>query len=114
MQQRSSSPRSPQCRCWVKTRNLDSTATTTPNPGVTMSGDRTSYGCINVPVAFDEQHVRTIFTRQHAVIHVLPDSISVQEVFGTHAAATPWAEGLWTLAADRTIGNHPVVQQRPQ
>lgn len=41
----------------------------------TAEDNRISYGCINVPVAFYDQHVRTIFTRQHAVIYVLPDLI---------------------------------------
>jgi hypothetical protein len=80
----------------------------------TAADNRISYGCINVPVAFYEQHVRTIFDRQHAVIYVLPDFGSVQEVFGTHAAVSRWAGGSLTLAADRKIDNYPAVQQRPR
>lgn len=80
----------------------------------TPADNRISYGCINVPVAFYEQHVRTIFSHQPAVIYVLPDLVSAQQVFGTHAVASPRWEGLLTLAADRTIDNHSAVQRRPQ
>ena len=80
----------------------------------TTADNRVSYGCINLPVAFYEQHVRTIFTRQHGMIYLLPDSISVKEVFGTHASVSRWADGLLTLAADRTLGNHPALQQLPR
>jgi hypothetical protein len=80
----------------------------------TAADNRISYGCINVPVAFYEQHVRTMFARQHAVIYVLPDTTSVQEVFGIHPAVSRWAGGLLTLAADRKIATYPAVQQRPR
>lgn len=80
----------------------------------TAADNRISYGCINVPVAFYEQHVRTIFSRQHAVIYVLPDSMSMQTVFGAHAAVSRQADGLLTLAADRTIDKHRALQQLPR
>ena len=80
----------------------------------TAADNRISYGCINVPVAFYEQHVGTVFTRQQAVIYVLPDSSSVKEVFGPHAAAPRRADSTLTLAADRTVGDHPAVQQLPR
>jgi hypothetical protein len=53
--------------------------------------NRISYGCINVPVAFYERHVQPVFAHHQAIIYVLPDSKSTQEVFGP--------QGLQTLAA---------------
>jgi hypothetical protein len=44
--------------------------------------NRISYGCINVPPAFFDQHVQTVFRQRTAVIYVLPDQKSLHEVFG--------------------------------
>lgn len=63
--------------------------------------NRISYGCINVPVAFFERHVQAIFGQGHAVIYVLPDVKSAQEVFGPYAKALPWSRGLPPPAAVR-------------
>lgn len=69
--------------------------------------NRISYGCINVPVAFYDHHVGAIFARQQAVIYVLPDVASVQEVFGALADAPSPGAGLASLAAARPAGTHP-------
>lgn len=49
--------------------------------------NRISYGCINLPLAFYERHVQGIFERSHAVIYVLPDQKSAQEVFAPYVLA---------------------------
>ena len=73
--------------------------------------NRISYGCINVPVAFYEQHIQTLFTRRPAVIYVLPDSMTVQQLFGSQVAATPRSDDSLTLAAGRTANIRPSSQQ---
>ncbi|MBC7436195.1 MAG: hypothetical protein H7332_09015 [Bdellovibrionales bacterium] len=43
---------------------------------------RITYGCINVPVAFYEQVVAPSFRRGGGIVYVLPETLSVDEVFG--------------------------------
>jgi hypothetical protein len=66
-----------------------------------VADKRISYGCINAPVAFCEQFVRTVFARQHTNIYVLPDVRSVQEDFGLTRAATSPDGGSQSRAVDR-------------
>lgn len=54
----------------------------------TVADNRISYGCINVPVAFYEAHIRPMFARQRAMVYVLPDAKLIQEVFAMNNAAT--------------------------
>ncbi len=42
---------------------------------------RISYGCINLPVAFYDQHIRPTFATQSALVYVLPEVKTVQQVF---------------------------------
>jgi hypothetical protein len=42
---------------------------------------RISYGCINLPVAFYDQHIRPTFAAQSALVYVLPEVKTVQQVF---------------------------------
>jgi uncharacterized protein YceK len=42
---------------------------------------RISYGCINLPVAFYDQHIKPTFAAQSAVVYVLPEVKTVQQVF---------------------------------
>lgn len=46
---------------------------------------RISYGCINVPVAFFERVVQPALGRQRGVVYVLPETRSVQAMFGLNA-----------------------------
>jgi hypothetical protein len=39
----------------------------------TVSDNRISYGCINVPVAFYDQHVKPMFARRGRAVYVLPE-----------------------------------------
>ncbi len=47
----------------------------------TIEDNRISYGCINVPVEFFETHILPMFSRMSAAIYVLPDHLSLDEVF---------------------------------
>lgn len=51
---------------------------------LTVADNRISYGCINVPVAFYNQHVHTAFNsnRATAIVYVLPETRSLQQQFG--------------------------------
>ncbi|MGY8905331.1 MAG: hypothetical protein ACKVIH_12355 [Burkholderiales bacterium] len=53
-----------------------------------IQDNRISFGCINVPVAFYETHIRPVFTAQRAIVYVLPEVKSVQEVFGSYDVMT--------------------------
>ena len=46
-----------------------------------IADKRISYGCINLPVAFYEQHLRPMFAAQSALVYVLPEVKTVQQVF---------------------------------
>jgi hypothetical protein len=42
---------------------------------------RISYGCINLPVAFYDNYIRPTFAAQSALVYVLPEVKTVQQVF---------------------------------
>ena len=44
--------------------------------------NRISYGCINVPVAFYEAHIRPAFAHQSGIVYVLPNIATIHQVFG--------------------------------
>ncbi len=46
---------------------------------------RISYGCINVPVKFYDQVISPTFIGTNGIIYVLPDTRSVQDVFGSYS-----------------------------
>lgn len=48
----------------------------------TIDDNRISYGCINVPVAFYDEFIQPIFAMRNAMVYVLPDIKSINEVFG--------------------------------
>ncbi len=47
----------------------------------TTEDNRISYGCINVPVDFFEAVIKPVFNARRAVVYVLPEVKSVNEVF---------------------------------
>jgi hypothetical protein len=53
----------------------------------TIDDNRISYGCINVPVAFFETHIRPVFEARRALVYVLPETKSVEQVFGSYDVA---------------------------
>ena len=46
-----------------------------------IDDNRVSFGCVNVPIAFYEQFIRPTFAQSHAIIYVLPDVKTLQQVF---------------------------------
>jgi hypothetical protein len=48
----------------------------------TVDDNRISYGCINVPVDFYEAHIRPSFANQRGIVYVLPDTLTIGQVFG--------------------------------
>jgi len=55
---------------------------------LTAEDNRISYGCINVPVAFYEIHIRPVFATRDALIYVLPEVKSARQVFGSYDVAS--------------------------
>ena len=49
--------------------------------------NRISYGCINVPAAFYDMHVKPALGGGRGVVYVLPETHSLASVFGTAVAA---------------------------
>jgi hypothetical protein len=66
----------------ARERRLERLAT----PSVT--DNRISYGCINVPVKFYETNIRPIFASRRALVYVLPEVRSTQQVFGSYDVTT--------------------------
>jgi hypothetical protein len=67
----------------------------------TVDDNRISFGCINVPVAFYESHIRPTFAAGRAPVYVLPELKPVQQVFGSYdvaAAHRPGTGGSATAA----------------
>lgn len=54
---------------------------------LTVEDNRISYGCINVPVAFYNAHIKPAFVKHRALVYVLPEVKSVQQVFGSYDVA---------------------------
>lgn len=55
----------------------------------TSEDNRISFGCINVPVAFYESVAKPAVTQYGAIIYVLPEQKTVQEVFGAYDVTDP-------------------------
>lgn len=49
-----------------------------------VADKRISYGCINVPASFFDAHIAPTFATRRAVIYVLPEQKTLQQVFGAH------------------------------
>jgi hypothetical protein len=56
-------------------RRLERLATPTP------ADNRISYGCINVPTAFFEEYVAPLFALYRAMVYILPESKTYEQVF---------------------------------
>ncbi|MEQ1517118.1 MAG: hypothetical protein ABL931_11590 [Usitatibacteraceae bacterium] len=48
---------------------------------------RISYGCINVPAVFYDAEVRPMFATKRALVYVLPEIKTLQQVFGSYVVA---------------------------
>ena len=55
----------------------------------TSEDNRVSYGCINLPVAFYEQVLAPTVRQEGAIIYVLPETRSAQQVFGSFDVDQP-------------------------
>ena len=62
-----------------KERRLERLASATPDD------NRISFGCINLPVAFYDSVVKPLLGTRQSVVYVLPETRSLQAVFGTRA-----------------------------
>lgn len=49
-----------------------------------VTDNRISYGCVNVPAAFYDAHVRPRFAATTALVYVLPEVKPVRQVFGSY------------------------------
>ena len=58
-------------------RRLQRLATPTP------ADNRISYGCINVPAAYYDQHLRPRFSLGRGVLYVLPETLPLQRLFNS-------------------------------
>jgi len=53
----------------------------------TSLDNRISYGCINIPAAFYDTHVKPLLTQKGAMIYVLPEVRGMADVFGADEVA---------------------------
>ncbi len=68
----------------AKERRLERLAT------VTAADNRISYGCINVPVAFYNSRIKPVFAKRRAIVYVLPEIKTVEQVFGSYDVAAKY------------------------
>lgn len=61
-------------------RRLERLATPTP------ADNRISYGCVNVPAAFYDAHIKPVFGMAPAVVYVLPETRPASAFFGVASA----------------------------
>ena len=66
----------------------------------TWEDNRISWGCINVPVAFYEAQLRPMFARRKAIVYILPEVKTLEQVFGI--GRVPGAEA----SAQETVFEH--------
>ena len=59
--------------------------------------NRISYGCINVPAAFYDRHLRPRFTQARGVVYLLPETLPLKALF--HSDPTTHAVAAHTAAA---------------
>jgi hypothetical protein len=52
----------------------------------TVEDNRISYGCVNLPAAFYDAHVKPLFGNSRGVIYVLPEMPATATVWGNAAA----------------------------
>ncbi len=56
-----------------------------------VTDNRISFGCINVPASFYDRHVDPLFSRSAGVVYVLPETLPLARVFPFADHATPAA-----------------------
>lgn len=55
----------------------------------TVEDNRISFGCVNLPVAFYEGVLSPLVKRHGAIVYVLPETRTPQEVFGSYEVGNP-------------------------
>jgi hypothetical protein len=73
---------------------------------VTTDDNRISFGCINLPVTFYENVLAPTVKQHGAVVYVLPEVKSVQDVFGAYDVTDPVQ-----LAAARYEARHQALRK---
>lgn len=69
----------------------------------TISDNRISFGCINVPAEFYDQLIEKTFEKTNGVIYVLPEIRSVQETFGSYVVDEEAVKALSATSARANI-----------
>ena len=59
----------------------------------TVDDNRISFGCINVPVAFYNTQIRPVFAKRRAIVYVLPETKTAQQVFKSYDVAAKHGPG---------------------
>ncbi|HET8748407.1 MAG TPA: hypothetical protein VFM98_22615 [Ramlibacter sp.] len=88
-------------RPWVETeRRLERLAS------LTTDDNRISFGCINLPVRFYEDVAKPTVTQYGAIVYVLPEVKTLQQVFGAYDVTDP----AQVAAARQSAKARPAVQ----
>lgn len=54
----------------------------------TVADNRISYGCINVPAAFYDRHLKPLFAGARGIVYVLPETRTLSQTFGIGASGS--------------------------
>lgn len=73
---------------------------------LTIDDNRISFGCINLPVTFYENVLSPTVKKQGAIVYVLPEVKSLQEVFGAYDVTDPTQ-----LASARAAATNATLQR---
>ena len=80
----------------------------TPSP----ADNRISFGCVNLPVHFYEQVLSPAVKKSGAIVYVLPETRSPQEVFGSWDVTDPAAAPVASVARTRESPRTPAPAAR--
>lgn len=78
----------------------------------TEEDNRISFGCVNLPVHFYEQVLSPAVKKSGAIVYVLPETRSPQEVFGSWDVTDPAAAPVASVARTRESPPTPVPAAR--
>ena len=80
---------------------------------VTEADNRISFGCINLPVAFYEGVLSPTVQKTGAIVYVLPETRTPQEVFGSWDVTDPAAgPPVWALAQHQAQDAGPLAPRQ--
>lgn len=78
----------------------------------TEEDNRISFGCVNLPVHFYEQVLSPAVKKSGAIVYVLPETRSPQEVFGSWDVTDPAAAPVASVARIRESPPTPAPAAR--